>query len=202
MKKEIFVTRETTESKISVELFHGPRWEDYRSKINTPIPFLNHMIEHIVWRSGVNIAVDITLDKFDLAHVVAEDIGMTIGRAVAEFVQENTPLGYGDAIGIIDEAKATAAISFEGRSLLDFTSVVQIPETVEGILSEDIKTFLEGFVQGASCTLHIDIEKGENAHHIWEAAYRALGCALGRALCGEGKTAGVAGQIKYEVEKQ
>lgn len=204
MKNKISVVRETTESKINVVIEKGVVKPDYREKINTPIPFLNHMIEHIVWRSGVNIEVDIKLDKFDLSHVVCEDIGQTLGVAVLEFVEENTPVGYGDAIGIIDEAKTQSVISFEGRSYLSFSSAVELPQTAEGMLGEDLQTFLDGFVQGARCTLHVDIEKGENAHHIWESAFRAVGSALGRALSTDseraGQTSGVAGKIRYDIK--
>jgi imidazoleglycerol-phosphate dehydratase len=73
------------------------------------------------------------------------------------------------------------------------------------MLSEDLETFLEGFVQGARCTLHIDLKKGVNGHHIWEAIFRAFGIALGRAITLDEKrkdmTAGVAGNISYEIEK-
>lgn len=204
MKNEIIVKRKTTESEIEVKIFPGKIAADYRKKIRTPLPFLNHMIEHIVWRSGLNIEINMTLDEFDLSHVVCEDAGMTLGKAVARYVAENCPTGFGDAIGIIDEAKAQAAISFESRARLDFTAASDIPETVEGMASEDILTFVDGFVQGALCTLHLDILKGENAHHIWEAAYRAIGSALGRALYidenRKGQTSGVAGEVRYEFE--
>ena len=204
MKNNITVTRKTTESEIRVKISAGKIAEDYRKKICTPLPFLNHMIEHIVWRSGLNIEINMTLDEFDLSHVVCEDAGMTIGKAINKYVCENCPTGFGDTIGIIDEAKAQAAISFESRTHLDFTSSINIPQTVEGMLSEDILTFIDGFVQGANCTLHLDILKGENAHHIWEAAYRAVGSALSRALYidekREGQTSGVAGKVHYEFE--
>lgn len=204
MKNKVSVTRKTTESKINIIIKKDLIKPDYREKINTPLPFLNHMIEHIVWRSGLNIEVDIKLDKFDLSHVVCEDIGQALGVAVAEFVEQNIPTGYGDAIGIIDEAKTQAAFSFENRSYFSFTSAVDIPVTVEGMLSEDLQTFLDGFVQGARCSLHVDVEKGENAHHIWEASFRAVGSALARALsCDEnrsGQTSGVAGKISYEIK--
>ena len=223
MKTTTTVTRKTTESEIVVKLDLGALLPDYRSKINTPIMFLNHMLEHIAYRSGINIDISVTLDKFDLTHVVAEDVGMTFGKAVLDLVNANTPTGYGDAIGIIDEAKASAAISFEGRSLFDFSfygsglcdcgddcqccdgcSCTTLAEEVEGMYTDDILTFLDGFAQGANCTLHVDVEKGKNGHHIWEAAFRAVGVALGRALYVDearaGLTAGVAGKVTYEVE--
>ncbi len=203
MPNKITVTRKTTESSISVAIEKGELRPDYRTQIRTPLPFLNHMIEHIAWRAGLNISIDMKLDEFELIHLVTEDVSMTLGRAVGEFVARNTPSGYGYGVGIIDEAKAEAVISFEDRSLLDFISEVDYDEMVEGMPAEELVTFLDGFVQGARCTLHIDVEKGENGHHLWEAVYRAFGIALGQALvvdeARKGKTSGVAGKVTYEV---
>ncbi len=199
----ITVTRKTTESAISVSIDKGELRPDYRKQIRTPLPFLNHMIEHIAWRAGLNISIDLKLSDFELVHLVTEDVSMTLGKAVGEFVKRNPVSGYGFGKGIIDEAKAEAVISFEDRSLLDFTSQVSYGEAVEGMPAEELITFLDGFCQGARCTLHIDIEKGENGHHIWEAVYRGFGIALGQALtvddARKGLTSGVAGKVTYEV---
>lgn len=206
MKNKITVTRKTTESFVKVIIEKSALAADYRDKIRTPLPFLNHMIEHIAWRAALNIDIEMSLDKFELVHLVCEDTAMTFGRAVGEYVHINSPCGYGFATGIIDEAKAAAAISFEGRARLDLSSAVSYGENVEGMPSEELITFLDGFAQGACCTLHIDIEKGENGHHIWEAVFRAFGIALGNAL-GEdsqriGLTSGVAGKVVYEVKAE
>lgn len=200
----LVVKRKTSESEITVAFDKSAIDKDYRSKINTPLPFLNHMIEHIVWRSGINITVDCALAKFELDHLVCEDVGMTIGKAFAEYAYKNGIKGYGDAYGIIDEAGAQTAVSFEDRSLLVFEGRELIPAQTERMLSEDLMTFLDGFVQGARCTLHIDLRRGENGHHIWEAVYRALGAALCKALTEKSDfsgTAGVAGRIVYDVEQ-
>ena len=206
MKNKITVTRKTTESNIVVAIEKGKLDPDYRKKIRTPFPFLNHMIEHIAWRGALNICIEMRLDEFELAHLVCEDVAMTFGRAVNEFVQINTPEGYGAGVGIIDEAQARAVISFEDRSLLDFTSAVSYAEEVEGMPSEELITFLDGFAQGARCTLHVDILKGSNGHHIWEAVYRAVGIALGQAMSfdplREGLTSGVAGKVSYEIKSE
>ncbi len=203
MQNKITATRKTTESAIRVTIEKGALKPDYRSKIKTPLPFLNHMIEHIAWRAALNIEIDMTLDEFQLAHLVTEDVSMTLGRAVGEFVKLNSPSGYGFGTGIIDEAKSEAVISFEDRSYLDFTSAVDYDEMVEGMPAEELITFLDGFVQGARCTMHVDILKGKNGHHIWEATYRAFGIALGAALSVDenrkGLTSGVAGKVTYEV---
>lgn len=203
--EKITIQRKTTESTMTVSLDFSPIKPDYRSKINTPIPFLNHMIEHIVWRSGINIEVTTQLDKFFLSHVICEDLGITLGKAIAEYIKDNTEKGvggYGVGVGIIDEAKAQCAISFESRAYIDITfGGCVVPPSVEGMYSEDLETFLEGFVQGANCTLHVDLSKGRNGHHIWEAIFRALGIALGAALAANpdrsGMTSGVAGTIEF-----
>lgn len=203
MKNKVTAVRKTTESSVNVTIEKGALKPDYRKYIATPLPFLNHMIEHIAWRAGLNIDISLELPDFQLVHLVTEDVSMTLGKAVGEFVRVNRPSGYGFAVGIIDEAKATAVISFEDRAYLDFTSAIEYDEQVEGMPSEELVTFLDGFVQGARCTLHIDIEKGKNGHHIWEAVYRAFGIALGTALSidplREGLTSGVAGEVVYEV---
>ena len=205
--KIITVSRKTTESKIDVCLDCTGLAPDYREKINTHAPFLSHMIEHIAWRAQITISVDVTLDKFFLNHVVYEDLGVTLGKACREYImlnKKNGATGYGDGIGIIDEAKASCAISFEERAYCGFdTSRISMPASTEGVYSEDLATFLEGFCQGAMCTLHLDIEKGVNGHHIWEAVYRAFGIALGRAFYldenRKNLSAGVAGTIEYTI---
>ena len=206
--ENIKAVRETTESKMTVILDFSPIKPDYREKINTPIPFLNHMIEHIAWRGGFNIEVDIHLDKFTLTHVICEDLGITLGKAVAEYVRKNKQngvVGFGDAFGIIDEAKAQTALSFESRAYFDIDyHGIELRDKTEGMDTEDLETFLEGFAQGACCTMQIDVLRGHNGHHIWEAVYRSLGSALRNTLylddARKGMSSGVAGSISWHIE--
>ena len=206
LKNKISVKRRTKESYIEVALDFGGLHEDYKTDIRTPIPFFNHMLEHIAYRSGINMSVLFKMDKFDLNHIVFEDIGMAIGKAVSTYLQENISQGipgFSDGVGIIDEAHASCAMSFENRAYFCLNEQVEVPPQTEGTLSEDLETFFEGFVQGAMCTLHLDINRGRNGHHIWEAAYRAFGVALRRALTPDesrrGLTSGVCGTIAYEI---
>ncbi|MEE0943923.1 MAG: hypothetical protein UIM24_00525 [Clostridia bacterium] len=206
--ERIEVTRTTTESGMSVILDFSPLSDDYREKINTPLTFLNHMIEHIAWRSGINITAEVKLDKFTLTHVICEDLGIALGKAIAEYVKRMAVkgvVGYGDAYGIIDEARAHSLISFESRTYFDIDyNGIAISDEVEGMYKEDLETFLLGIAQGANCTLQVVLEKGENGHHIWEAIFRSLGCTLANALLLDerriGKTAGVAGAINWDIK--
>ncbi len=204
--EKIKVKRRTTESEIGVELDFSPLKPDYRKYIKTPIPFLNHMLEHIAWRGEVNIATDIKLDEFTLTHVICEDLGIALGKAAKEYIDRtNGAVGFGDAFGIIDEAKAQTCISFESRAYCDISyHGVTMSQSVEGMDTDDLETFLDGFAQGALCTVHIDIFKGTNGHHIWEAVYRSFGSALKKAFeiseSRMGKTSGVAGKIEWTIE--
>ena len=203
----IKATRKTTESQMSVTLDFTPLKDDYRKNIKTSLAFLDHMIEHIAYRAGFNIKTEVELSDFTLTHVIAEDLGIALGKALKEYIDTTDgAMGFGDAIGIIDEAKAECAISFESRAYIDFDAHgIDIPSSVEGMYSEDLVTFLEGIAQGAMCTLHIDLLKGVNGHHIWEAIFRSGGSALNRAVyvspdrCG--KTSGVAGRIDWSIER-
>jgi imidazoleglycerol-phosphate dehydratase len=206
LKQKVHVTRRTTESEIRVDLDFSETAADYRKQIRTPLPFLSHMIEHIAYRGNMTIATHIALDEFTLTHVICEDLGQTMGRAFLEYLKAANlgAAGYGYAVGIIDEAQASVALSFENRVYFDFdASDVKIPEIVEGMESADLLTFLEGFCQGALCTMHVDVKKGVNPHHIFEAVFRAFGLCLRAAFApcaaNEGKTAGVAGNVTYDV---
>lgn len=208
MKNTVCVTRKTSESVMTVRLDATGLKPDYRQRIKTHAPFFSHMLEHIAWRSGVTLETDISLADFTLNHVIYEDLGITLGKAAHAYIWDNKPegaVGYGDGVGIIDEAKAVCAVSFEERAYCSIThEAVSLPAETENVLSEDLLTFLEGFCQGAQCTLHIDIEKGVNGHHIWEAVFRAFGIALGRAFyldpARKNLSAGVAGAVTFTIE--
>ncbi len=201
----IQVTRSTSESIITVTIDVGKVAPDYRVKINTPYPFLNHMIEHVVWRSGINIAMDIQLAHFTLSHLVCEDAGQALGKAIAEYIKTTPAVyGFGDGMGMIDEARAFCAVSFESRTMFVFDKRVELPNETEGMLSEDLMTFIDGVVNGANCTMHIEFCRGENGHHVWEAIFRAIGLALGKAVSvnalREGQTSGVAGTVNFDIK--
>ena len=166
------------------------------------------MIEHVAYRWGFNIKADYKADKYDLKHLIYEDVGMALGRAIKEYVEasyDNGIRGFGSGVGIIDEAKAEVDISFEGRAYMIFDEKCDIPSETEGTLSEDLKTFLDGMAQGGSFTLQVTVVRGENGHHIWEAIYRALGTALYEATKSyeerKSLTAGVCGKIDYEITR-
>jgi imidazoleglycerol-phosphate dehydratase len=121
----ITASRRTAESEVTVKVDFGPRKADPKKGLQTTMPFLNHMLEHIIWRGEFNLEVAVKLKDFDLKHVICEDIGITFGRVLKEHVESRLDdglRGYGSAISTIDEALAETIISFENRAYLDFNS--------------------------------------------------------------------------------
>ncbi|MFA6451397.1 MAG: hypothetical protein WCX65_18125 [bacterium] len=206
--KTITVKRGTSESKITLTLAGGPRDAAFKKKIETPLHFFNHMLETIAWRACVNLAVSVELTDYKLTHVICEDVGLSLGEAYHEMFTreiENGINGSAGSAACIDEALARAAVSFEERTLLVMDEKLQSGrELVEDMQQADLVAFFEGFAQGARATLHIDLLKGNNPHHVWESVFRAFGEALRGAFSAcewrRGTTPGVKGKVSLETE--
>ena len=177
-KDEIKIQRNTKETVVSVRI---NQIKNKKLNIETSIPFLNHMIETLAFRADLNIGIKIS-SEVNLNHPMAEDAGITIGRAVLELFKSKISdgvEGFGYAQGIIDEAFADTTISIEGR----INYFIDGPkfENVDGTSGYNLIAFLEGFAQGCKCTLRINYS-GKDPHHAWEAVFRALGFAIRKAL--------------------
>jgi histidinol dehydrogenase len=196
---EVLVRRTTRESRVTVGLRRGPRDVALKRHLETPSPFLNHMLETVAWRLGLNLSVSVALDGYRLMHVVAEDVGITLGEAFRRLLSASWGRGVegaGHAVGVIDEARAFVALSFEERALFTFDRRVAVPPQVEDMLSADMENVLAGFAQGAGATLHVVLDAGEDPHHIWEAVFRAFGEALKATLAPNPFRAGTTPGVK------
>ncbi|MBI3546036.1 MAG: imidazoleglycerol-phosphate dehydratase HisB [Gammaproteobacteria bacterium] len=173
------VTRNTKETQITVAVNldgHGT------SRLNTGLPFLEHMLDQVA-RHGL---IDITLEaKGDLhidAHHTVEDIGITLGQAIAKAAGEKKGIRrYGHAYVPLDEALSRVVIDFSGRPGLEYH--VDFPRARVGEFDVDlVHEFFQGFCNHALVTLHIDCLRGKNAHHNAETIFKAFGRALRMAL--------------------
>ncbi len=173
------VKRDTLETQIQVSLdLDGSG----NGKFATGVPFLDHMMDQIA-RHGL-IDLDI-IAKGDLeidAHHTVEDIGITLGMAVAKALGDKKGIRrYGHAYVPLDEALSRVVIDFSGRPDLEFH--VDFPRARIGDFDVDlVKEFFQGFVNHALVTLHIDSIRGKNAHHIAETVFKAFGRAVRMAL--------------------
>ena len=173
------VERDTLETQISVELnLDGTGVANF----DTGLPFLEHMLDQIARHGLVDMTIQAKGDLEIDAHHTVEDLGITLGQAVAKAVGDKKGLQrYGHAYVPLDEALSRVVIDFSGRPGLEFH--VDFVRSHVGDFDVDLfHEFFQGFVNHANVTLHVDNLRGANAHHQIETVFKAFGRALRMAL--------------------
>ena len=167
--------RNTLETQISVQLAIDGAGQ---GSIETGIPFLNHMLDQVVRHGQFDITLNAKGDLEVDAHHTVEDTGITLGQAFNQAMGDKKGVRrYGHAYVPLDEALSRVVIDFSGRPGLEYR--VAYPRARIGEFDVDlIYEFLQGFVNHAQVTLHVDNLAGSNAHHIAETIFKALGRAL------------------------
>jgi imidazoleglycerol-phosphate dehydratase len=171
--------RDTLETQISVELdLDGTG----KAQLDTGVPFLDHMLDQIARHGLVDLSVRAKGDLHIDAHHTVEDIGITLGQAMAQAVSDKRGIRrYGPAYVPLDEALSRVVIDFSGRPGLEYA--VEYPRARVGEFDVDLlHEFFQGFANHALVTLHIDCLRGSNSHHIAETVFKAFGRAMRMAL--------------------
>ena len=188
MTRTADITRNTNETQIRVSInLDGTG----RQKLNTGVPFLDHMLDQIARHGMIDLEVEAVGDLHIDAHHTVEDTGITLGRAVAKAVGDKKGMTrYGHSSVPLDEALSRVVIDFSGRPGLE----MHIPWTRSMIGNFDVDLtgeFFRGFVNHAGVTLHIDNLRGVNAHHQCETVFKAFGRALRMATTLDERAAGI-----------
>ena len=182
------VTRDTLETRITVSVnLDGTG----KTKFDTGIPFLEHMLDQVARHGMVDLSIKAKGDLHIDDHHTVEDIGITLGQAVAKAAGDKQGiLRYGHAYVPLDEALSRVVIDFSGRPGLEYH--VPFTRAAVGGLDVDLfPEFFQGFANHALVTLHIDNLKGDNAHHQAETVFKAFGRALRMALAIDPRSVGV-----------
>ena len=171
--------RNTLETQISVDLkIEGTG----KGTIDTGIPFLDHMLDQVVRHGQFDIKIKASGDLHIDAHHTVEDVGITLGQAFHKAMGDKKGVcRYGHAYVPLDEALSRVVVDFSGRPGLEYH--VDYPRARIGDFDVDLVIeFLQGFVNHAQVTMHVDNLRGSNAHHIAETIFKALGKSL-RIAC-------------------
>ena len=182
------VSRNTAETKIVVKLnLDGTG----ASRLSTGIGFFDHMLDQIARHGLMDLDIQCQGDLHIDGHHTVEDVGITLGQAVAQAVGDKKGLRrYGHAYVPLDEALSRVVVDFSGRPGL----VMHVPFKSGMIGTFDSQLafeFFQGFVNHAFVTLHIDNLRGENSHHQAETVFKAFARALRMALEIDPRSVGV-----------
>lgn len=178
MSRKTTIERNTSETQMRVELDLDGSGQ---YEVKTPIGFLTHMVEQLARHGMIDLRVDAEGDTHIDGHHTTEDLGITLGRAVAAALGDKAGIRrYGSATLPMDEACVTCALDLSGRTF--FVWKVPMPKAKLGDFDTELaEVFFEGFARGAQCNLHLHLHSGENLHHIIEICFKALARSLREA---------------------
>ena len=162
-----------------------------QAKLATGIGFFDHMLDQIARHGLIDLDVHCEGDLHIDGHHTVEDVGITLGQAVARAVGDKKGIRrYGHAYVPLDEALSRVVIDFSGRPGLTFN--VEYKRAMIGGFDVDLsREFFQGLVNHAQMTVHIDNLRGDNAHHQCETVFKAFGRALRMAAEADARAAGV-----------
>ena len=171
--------RKTNETNVSVTLNLD---KHEASKISTGIGFFDHMLELFAFRAGLALEVTCKGDLQIDGHHTVEDIGICLGRVLEAALGDKAGIArYGNAWMPMDESLVHAVLDISGRGFLVYNA--ELPAEKAGDFDTELtEEFFRSFAHNAGITLHINLAYGRNTHHIIEAMFKALGCALAQAV--------------------
>jgi len=173
------IQRDTKETQVFVALDLDGRGE---ASLASGIPFLDHMLNQIARHGGLDLTVRAKGDLEIDAHHTVEDIGITLGMALAKALGDMKGIRrYGHAYVPLDEALSRAVVDFSGRPGLEYH--VAFTRARVGDFDVDLThEFFQGLVNHAHATVHIDNLRGDNSHHQCETVFKAFARALRMAV--------------------
>ncbi len=173
------IKRNTSETKISLNMNLDGRG---KADLHTPIGFLNHMLNLFTKHGLFDLQLKASGDTEVDIHHTNEDIGICLGLALKEALGNKEGIRrFGFASVPLDEALVEVSLDLSGRPYLSVSGLKS------GVCGQEydfnyFKQFLLALVNNAGLTLHVEIISGEDGHHIFEAAFKALGRSLKEAV--------------------
>jgi imidazoleglycerol-phosphate dehydratase len=179
MSRTAEVTRKTKETAIRVRVdLDGSG----RSSVRTGVGFFDHMLEALARHSLCDLEVEATGDLHVDGHHTVEDVGIVLGQALAQALGDRRGIRrYGEATVPLDDALARVVVDVSGRPYVAYHAE---PPTWQKLGDYDVALtpeFFRALATHGGLTLHVDLLRGRNAHHVVEAVFKAAARALGEA---------------------
>ncbi|HEX3622144.1 MAG TPA: imidazoleglycerol-phosphate dehydratase HisB [Acidimicrobiales bacterium] len=178
-------SRVTKETSIEIHLDLDGTGE---TKVSTGLPFFDHMVDQLGRHGGFDLELDATGDLEVDAHHTVEDVGIALGECVREALGDKAGVRRFASLALpLDEALVEVALDLSGRAYLHY----DVDAGAEPLGSPPFdpqlaEEFWRAFVTSAAVTLHLDLRRGKNSHHILEASFKAVARALRDAVRVEG----------------
>lgn len=182
------VTRKTRETDITVELNLDGTGQ---SSIETPLPFLSHMLEQIARHGLIDLTVkaegDIEID----GHHTTEDLGIVLGKALLDALGDRKGIfRYGSATLPMDEALVTVALDVSGRPFFVWRVALE-KQKLGNFDTELAEVFFEAVARSLQANVHVVLHSGTNLHHIIEICFKAFAKALRAAVTIDPRSPGI-----------
>ncbi len=189
MPRTADIHRKTKETDLRVTLALDGRGE---ARVRTGIGFFDHMLEALARHALLDLTVEASGDLHVDGHHTVEDTGIALGQAIAKALGDRAGIRrYADALVPLDEALVRAVIDVSGRPYLAYN--VDIPKW-QMLGDYDVfltPEFFRALIQNAGLTVHLDLVRGDNPHHIVEATFKAFARALDDATALDPRVRGV-----------
>ena len=185
--REAYVERNTKETSISCKLLLDGTG---KSKINTGIGFLDHMMEQVARHGLLDIELKAEGDLHIDMHHTTEDVGIVMGTAISQALGDKAGIRrFSNIIIPMDEALTQISLDISGRPYLRWAVNLNSPKIGE-MDSELFKEWFYAFAHNSDMTLHIENLHGSNAHHIIESCYKGLARCIRDAITIDPRTTG------------
>jgi len=190
--RKVKIERKTRETDITLTLDPDTATEP---SVRTGVPFFDHMLTAMSFHGRFALSIEGTGDIAVDPHHLVEDVGLVLGQAFSTvFEKARSVARFGHAVVPMDEALSEVTIDVCGRPTLSLHA--SFPQPSAGTFDFSLlREFFTGLSSEARISLHIEIRRGENSHHMAECAFKALGRALKQAYSPDGQEMSSKGRI-------
>jgi imidazoleglycerol-phosphate dehydratase len=182
LSRKADVTRNSKETKLRARVDLDGKG---KVKVATGLAFLDHMLEQVARYGGFDLDLRGSGDLHVDTHHLVEDAGIVVGQALSQALGDRAGIArFASAYAPLDEALARVVIDLGKRPYLSYN--VPLRGRIGTVESEVLEEFWKALSIHAGATIHVDVIRGRNRHHIAEATFKALGLALRQAVAPDG----------------